>query len=278
MTPSLRAWSLALALAASLPWLGCIEKTELPADDDDSAASDDDDDDDIVSPGLAIQSPLPGAALFEFYSAWLQPAGAAEEPLTWYVVAGDLPDGLSVEADGWVHGNPTVEGSFEFEAYLQDSAGGQGHGPVRLDVHVDHDHLFAGVWFAEVDGLCADLGFLCFPWVRVEGAGDPQSERQVHPALFHVGPDGEPQDGFGDDVLYTLINPSLVVWEWTPLEWPTGDGSTLIPEDLVVLEDGTMAGGELTGGGIIGYEHPVLGHGEATGYVVPPDWCPGFGC
>jgi len=276
VTASRRACT-SLAVALALSWLGCIEKTRLPADDDDTSVADDDDDD-ITPTGLAIQGTLPDAALFEFYSAWVQPGEAVQEPLYWEIISGELPGGVVMETDGWVHGYPEEEGTFEVEVRLVEGGGGVGTGPVELAVAVDPDHLYAGIWFEQVDPLCEDLGFLCFPWVRVVDAGEPQSERTLHPALFHVGLDGEAQDGFGDDILYQLVDPAAVTWAWTPLEWPTGDGTTLVPDDAVITADGTMTAGELTGGGVVSFDNPALGHGEATAYVVPPDWCPGWGC
>ena len=253
--------------------LGCVHKTVIP--DDDTTGADDDVTEDPV---VGVPQSLPDAPLFEEYFTRLLPVGYATPPLLWELVSGELPAGIEMDSDGTVHGIPTEEGAYEIGIHVLDASGTEGEGTVALTVAVDPAALYLGVWFDEVDPLCTDQQLLCLPWVRVQGTGESQYERELVPALFHVGPDGNADDAFDDDILYEMLDADEVEWSWTPLEWPTGDGTTLLPEDAAIEAGGRMIGGELTGAGTISYQHPAHGTGTAMGYVVPPDWCPSWGC
>ena len=262
-----------LALMVSATHIGCVEKTVIPDDDTTGA-----DDDVSEEPVLGVPESLPDAPLYEEYFTRLLPVGYATPPLQWELVAGVLPDGIAMDSDGVIQGIATEEGAYDLGVHVVDASGTEGEGTVSLTVAVDPASLYLGVWFDEVDPMCTDLQLLCLPWVRVQGAGEPQTERELLPARFHVGPDGNVDDAFDDDILYEMLDADEVTWSWTPLEWPTGDETTLFPEDGEIQAGGRMVGGELTGAGIIAYEHPKHGTGTATGYVVAPDWCPGWGC
>ena len=252
---------------------GCPRKTIFP--DDDTSA---DDDTTEEGPFVGIPASLPDASLYEAYSERLLPDGFATPPLQWYLIGGALPEGLAMDGDGYVTGTPSERGLFELEIYVVDGEGVEGSGTVELAVRVDWSQMYLGIWIEEVDPLCTKMEFLCLPWVRIEGTGEEQYERQLHPAWYHVGPDGNVDDGHDDDVLHELLDPASFSWSWTPLEWPTGDESILYPEDAVIDDGGLMVGGELTGAGTVEYTHPTLGGGSAMGYVVAPDWCPDWGC
>jgi len=265
--------SLVPTLLIVVAQLGCVTKTSV--EDDDTSAGDDDA---TEGPTIGLPASLPDAPLYEEYFTRLLPVGYAAPPLQWELVSGTLPAGIEMNADGELTGIATQEGTFDLWIEVIDADGIEGAGSISLAVVVVPESLYLGVWIEQVDPLCIEQQLLCMPWVRVQGAGEPQYERELVPALFHVGPDGNVDDAYDDDILYELLDPAEVTWSWEAMEWPTGDGTTLLPEDVEIRTDGTMVGGELTGGGAITYEHPTHGEGRATGYVVPPDWCPGWGC
>jgi hypothetical protein len=260
-------WAIVLLLS------GCIVKVR---DDDDTATPADDDTAD--GPTVGVPDELPDAPLYEEYSERLLPVGYALPPLQWQFVGGALPEGLTMDVDGYVTGVPLEEGVFGLEVHVVDADGAAGQGTVALTVAVDPEALYLAVWVEDVDDLCPDQELLCVAWVRIEGTGEEQSERELFPALFHVGVDGNADAGYDDDVLYELLDPGVVAWSFTPYETLTDAGTYNVPADAEVLDGGVLLGGEMTGGGTVGIDHPVLGHGEADAFVVPPDWCPGWGC
>jgi len=162
--------------------------------------------------------------------------------------------------------------------HVVDADGTEGHGLVSLTVAVDQASLYMAVWVEDVDDLCLEQELLCVAWVRIQGTGIEEYERELFPALFHVGVDGNADAGYDDDVLYQLLDPADVTWSFTPYETHTDSGTLNYAGDAEIIDGGILVGGEMTGAGTIGIDHPVLGQGEADAFVVPPDWCPGWGC
>jgi hypothetical protein len=65
---------------------------------------------------------LPDARIDSAYSEQLEAAGGVA-PYAWSVVAGSLPTGLSLAADGTISGTPTVEETANFTVQVQDGLG-----------------------------------------------------------------------------------------------------------------------------------------------------------
>ena len=78
----------------------------------------------IAPPPLTINTTqLPGATTGAAYSQTLQGTGG-KAPLTWSIIAGALPAGLTLAtATGVISGTPTTAGTFTITAQLGDSAG-----------------------------------------------------------------------------------------------------------------------------------------------------------
>ncbi len=70
---------------------------------------------------IAMQS-LPGATVGTPYSATFT-AGGGNGPYLWSVVAGALPDGLSMDSNGNITGTPTAAGVFNFDVQVIDALG-----------------------------------------------------------------------------------------------------------------------------------------------------------
>jgi len=269
----LRSGRLACCLVGLLWFGGCPTKEPL---DDDTADDDDDSTDDPNT--LQVPPTLPAAGIHELYEETLIPPDFHMPPLVWSHTGGTLPEGLSLQDNGDVEGIARELGSFTFEVSVVDADGRGGDGAVALDVEVNEDRLFLGVWIEEPQPICINLELLCAPFVRISGAGEEQDVRTLTPALFHTGPDAQPDGGNDDDVLWELLDGQAMDWAWIPLEDDTGDGSVLYPDDAGVAPGGDLTAGELTGRGRIEMTHPDHGEGSAIGFVVPPDWCPGSGC
>lgn len=265
-----------VGLLLALAWFGGCPTKE-PVDDDITA--DDDDDDTTDDPDtLQVPTSLPTAGIHELYEETLIPPDFHMPPLTWSHTGGALPEGLTLQENGDVEGVATELGSFSFDVSVVDADGRSGEGTVDLPVDVNEDRLFIGIWIEEHQPICVNLDLLCAPFVRIEGAGEEQYARTLAPALFHTGPDAQPDAGLDDDMLWELLDGEGMDWDWVPLEDDTGDGSVLYPDDASIAPSGILTGGELTGRGRIEMTHPDHGEGSAIGFVVPPDWCPGIGC
>jgi putative Ig domain-containing protein len=73
---------------------------------------------------ITTSSPLPDGSLGSPYSTTLDLVDANTEPVTWSIVAGALPDGLSLNSStGEISGTPTTVGSSDFTVQVSDSTG-----------------------------------------------------------------------------------------------------------------------------------------------------------
>src|SRR5256885_8955832 len=87
------------------------------------------------APPLQITtSTLPSGQVQTSYSASLQATGGAP-PYTWSVIAGQLPNGLSLSSSsGTISGTPTLVGTFMFTIQANDNAGGSA--PAGLTINI----------------------------------------------------------------------------------------------------------------------------------------------
>ncbi len=73
---------------------------------------------------LAIcKDSVPSGRETHSYSTAMEAAGGDQGTLTWSVIAGALPPGLTLQPGGQLSGTPTLAGSFPFEAQVQDGQG-----------------------------------------------------------------------------------------------------------------------------------------------------------
>ncbi len=91
----------------------------------------------IAAPGplTVLTSALTNATPNTNYNATLQATGGVA-PLTWTLVAGSLPTGLSLAASGAISGDPTVPGSYNFTVQVSDSSTALEGGPVTAQAQL----------------------------------------------------------------------------------------------------------------------------------------------
>ena len=82
-------------------------------------------------PAIATTSLPPGANGAD-YSQMLSATGGSP-PYTWMLVSGDLPDGLSLTADGTIAGTPDISGTSTFMVGVTDSVGASATQTLTLD-------------------------------------------------------------------------------------------------------------------------------------------------
>ena len=77
-----------------------------------------------VTPGMCVivtSSPLPDATVGTPYTFGIAFAGTITEPLTWLIISGALPDGLTLDSgSGTISGTPTVVAAFSFTVQLEN--------------------------------------------------------------------------------------------------------------------------------------------------------------
>src|SRR4051794_17118192 len=90
----------------------------------------------VVEPlTITTNSPLPSAIVNTTYSQQLTAAGGTGPYFTWSITGGALPNGLSIDQfNGFISGAPTVAGTFNFTATVQDSSNQSASKPFVLTV------------------------------------------------------------------------------------------------------------------------------------------------
>ncbi len=241
----------------------------------------------VACQGVQVIGALPDASLMQPYSASIAVLNAVG-PLRVDLVDGELPSGLSLSPDGTVAGEPLGAGSYTFTVRVVDRRDRWDQAPVTLEVDTDPYQVYLGPALTEdelsqlcltgvvVDGETRHL--LCQPWVRVTGTGmSGQQSRQLTAGVLWVGPDGEANGGWGDDVLLRRLDAADITWTFEPGEsTPTlfPEAGPLSPTDAAVDAGGMLRAGELTGPGTVRIQHAELGAGAIDVLVLPPDWCP----
>jgi len=82
---------------------------------------------------ITSASPLMNGGVAVPYSRTLQASGGIPG-YTWSLLSGSLPAGLSLETNGWLHGEPTTLGQFEFTVQVMDSLGVTSSKPFTLTI------------------------------------------------------------------------------------------------------------------------------------------------
>ncbi len=77
---------------------------------------------------------LTPATLGEAYSKRLEAEPVSGGAITWELVSGSLPDGLSLAADGTISGTPTVRDNFQFTVRATEAGGGSSEKKLWLSV------------------------------------------------------------------------------------------------------------------------------------------------
>ena len=85
-------------------------------------------------PLLITTTSLPSGQVQISYSASLQATGGTP-PYTWSVIAGQLPNSLSLSSsNGTISGTPTLAGTFMFTIQVADNAGGSASAPLSINI------------------------------------------------------------------------------------------------------------------------------------------------
>ncbi len=236
--------------------------------------------------GIRISEALPNAELMEAYDTSIGVMGAVGAVQV-DLLDGTLPDGLALESDGRIHGEPLGAGHYEFTVRVVDGQQRWAAGTLSLQVSYGNEEVYLGPVMdeGEMNRLCLEgtefggeiYHLMCQPWIRIAGAGVPdQSERQLTAGLFWVGPDGFADGGWFDDILLRELPASELVWSFEPGSYlpefeQAGPNS---PIHTTVSDEGLLVAGEETGPGVVVLEHPTYGLGSIDILVVPPDFCP----
>jgi hypothetical protein len=88
-----------------------------------------------TGPPAITTSALTNATQNSNYSATLQATGGVA-PLTWSLVSGSLPTGLSLASSGAITGDPTVPGNFTFAVQVADSCPAEQGGPATAQAQL----------------------------------------------------------------------------------------------------------------------------------------------
>ncbi len=85
-----------------------------------------------------VTAALPDASVGSSYQQLVTTNGGSQAGHVWAVSAGSLPPGLALTSAGlgaFVHGTPTILGSFHFTLHVTDSAGGTDARPFSINIH-----------------------------------------------------------------------------------------------------------------------------------------------
>lgn len=236
--------------------------------------------------GIRIAADLPDAELMESYDATIHVVGAVGAVQV-DLLDGSLPDGLVLESDGRIHGEPLGAGSYDLTVRVVDRQQRWAAGTLSLVVSYGDEEVYLGpvMDMDEMNRLCLEgtefgdeiYHLMCQPWIRIEGAGVPdQSARQLTAGLFWVGPNGFAEGGWFDDVLLRELPAAELDWSFEPGSYlpefeAAGPNS---PIHTTVNDQGLLVAGEETGPGVVVIEHVTYGLGSMDILVVPPDFCP----
>ncbi|MCP4872796.1 MAG: hypothetical protein GY898_29240 [Proteobacteria bacterium] len=222
-------------------------------------------------------------------------------PVSYTLISGELPEGLSFNEAGAVTGTPTAGADpvelvvlasdmrrvEEFQATVSFSI----HAPDDADAFLGWDH-------DQVTNMTERFNYQGNPlqrdvWVRVAGSGIPEMwEYEINLGMYTAGDNDEPEQGEDhelrdnrfDDVRIGDIGFSAVEVDysnWIPeeeLEVNPGGGypfqHTPDGEPPTINSDGVVSAGSDTGQADLVITHPEYGEVVTRIMIVPPDWCP----
>lgn len=253
--------------------------------------------------GVFDLSGLPDGEIDASYSGQLA-ISEYDGPVSYTLISGDLPEGLSFNEAGAVTGTPTAGADpvelvvlasdmrrvEEFQATIQFSI----HAPEDADAFLGWDHNQVTNMterFNRSGG--GQMPLQRDVWVRVaEGGIAEMWEYEIELGMYTAGENGEPEQGEDhelrtnrfDDVRIGDVGFSVVEVEysnWIPEEqlqtfpdagYPfphTPDGNP-----PTISSDGVVRAGSDTGEADLVITHPEYGEVVTRIMVVPPDWCP----
>jgi hypothetical protein len=126
---------------------------------------------------------LPLAAVEADYSVALQATNDDGDTVSPTFESADLPDGLALDADGTITGNPTAAGSYTFTVLATGDDGGMGEAMCALEVAQKLDVDLDGALLAQ-QPFCLDTGESLLDFL-VDGTGDGTAV-----ACDHIGGSG----------------------------------------------------------------------------------------
>lgn len=263
-----------------LPLAGCLPRSgELAAVPVDAPADADDDDDAQECLPAGLDGSLLGPADHgDDYQGFVRVRDYAG-PARFDLVGGALPEGLNLFIDGLVRGVPSASGAFELRiAATELSEHPDVEGCLILSVSPPDTEPALGYVHDQATTLTTETGVQVDLWVRIaQGGEQAQQAVTLRPGVYLSGPNGDHEQGGGDDVLQESLDLSEVtvtLGEWRPVQ-ETGSGDHTNEGSPPSYEAGIFTAGTDTGHLPFTITHPDYGAVPSKLQVVPPDWCPG---
>lgn len=241
--------------------------------------------------GALDLSGVPDATWGEAYSAQLfvvrvQSNGSLSRyngPASYLVGDGSMAEGLTLNEAGLISGTPTTIGAFEQQVWVSNMQGIESFVDV-VTFDVVAEGAFIGHERDQLTQISEMFGDVQTDiWLRpAEGGEQLMQVYTANVGLYLPGPNGEDEEGGGDDVRVGDLTPdevTVTVGPWEEMNetdpypgYPSGhynDGSP--PTHTGGF---TFSAGSDTGEMDVSFSHEIYGIDSTRVMVVPPDWCP----
>jgi hypothetical protein len=211
-------------------------------------------------------------------------------PARFTLNGGALPEGLDMNAAGRVTGTALYVADGTVEVLVGDMDGIEDFvGNMTIGVTAEYvEDAFLGYDHDQLNNMYEHPSrrYMGNIWMRITEVGiDDMSEWTMNPGLYTPGPNGQVEDGLGDDVRIGDVAFTDLEWEFenweateeTDIDIPAGYPSQHLPEgdDPTVSDEGVFTAGVDGGEGDFTAEHPDFPNVIVRKVqVVPPDWCP----